>query len=115
MAKQKAQLEQELAGQGRDINDWLEMSERTFNFARYARIWFEKGDLNTKRAIFACLGSDFILKGQNVSLTLKKPFQFIFEGLSQAEAELLRLEPLQSSVNTIDYRVLTQKIPVWSG
>ena len=115
LAKHKAQLEQELAGQGRDINDWLEMSERTFNFARYARIWFEKGDLNTKRAIFACLGSDFILKGQNVSLTLKKPFQFIFEGLSQAEAELLRLEPLQSSVNTIDYRVLSQKITVWSG
>jgi len=115
LIKQKTELEQALQIQGKDKVEWIELSERTFNFARYAKTWFEKGDHDTRRAIFACLGSDLLLKDQKVELTLRKPFKFIFEGLSHAEAELLKLEPLLTTENTIDYRLLAEKIPVWSG
>lgn len=115
LLKQKTSFEEQLQAQGKEKVEWLELSEKTFNFARYAKIWFEKGNHETRRAIFACLGSDLLLKDQKISLTLRKPFKFIFEGLSHAEAELLKLEPLLNTENIIDYRVLSQKIPVWSG
>lgn len=115
LVKQKTALEQELQEQGRDIEEWVELSERTFNFCRYARMWFEKGDMDTKRAIFACLGSDLLLKDQKVGLTLKKPFQFIFEGLSQTEQELARLAPLEAAVNNGLFKDLASQIVVWSG
>jgi len=35
------------------------------------------------RAIFACLGSNLLLKDRKVLIQIKKPFTFIFEGLPQ--------------------------------
>jgi hypothetical protein len=80
--------EGDLKAQGKALEDWLKLSERTFNFARYARIWFKQGDKDTKRAIFACLGSHPYLGGQNVSIEWCKSFSLIFEKLPQAEKEL---------------------------
>jgi predicted metal-binding protein len=112
LLKEKNELEAELNATGRQIEDWVELTEKTFNFARYARIWFAKGDLQTKRTIFACLGSDFILKDGKLALTLRKPFNFIFENLSQAEKELVRLEPLNFGSNKKQMAVLTAKCPI---
>jgi len=85
LLKEKNALEADLQAQGKAIEQWLEFSERTFNFARYASLWFLNGDLETKRAIFACLGSDFILKDQKLNIQLHKPFKFIFENIKEAE------------------------------
>jgi len=115
LAKEKANLELELEAQGKTIEQWVELSERTFNFARYARVWFVRGDLETKRAIFSCLGSNFLLEDRKLALTIRKPFEFIFEGLPQAEQELERLEPVKMRVNRRDFESLSAKITVWSG
>jgi hypothetical protein len=71
--------------------------------------------LETKRAIFACLGSDLLLKDQKVQLILRKPFKIIFEGLPQAEQEIARLEPLVTAANIGRIKDVAEKIPVWSG
>jgi len=115
LLKEKNGLEADLNATGDQIEEWVDLSERTFNFARYARIWFAKGDLDTKRAIFACLGSNLLLKDQKVSIQLKKPFSFIFEGLPQAKRELVRLEPLKFGLNKGDLKDFTSKFPVLSG
>ena len=78
------------------MEQWLELSERTFNFARYASTWFTNGNLETKRAIFACLGSNLILKGQNINVDLHKPFKFIFDNLQDAEKELVQVRTSQN-------------------
>jgi hypothetical protein len=57
LIKEKAALESELKTHGKTIEEWVELSERTFNFARYAQMWFAKGDMQTRRTIFATLGS----------------------------------------------------------
>lgn len=72
-------------------------------------------DLETRRAIFACLGSHLYLQDGKLNIQLRKPFKFIFEGLPQAEQEILRLEPLKTAVNKRQYKVLAQKFPIWSG
>ena len=115
LLKEKNELEALLNATGQKIEEWLELSEKTFNFACYARDWFAKGDLNTKRAIFACLGSDLILKGKKVSIQLKKPFDIIFEGLPKAYEELIRFEPLQIELNRANFIDSISKSPILSG
>ena len=91
LLKQKAALESNISVQNREIEEWLELSERTFNFARYARVWFARGDMNTKRAIFACLGSHLIIKDQKVAITLRPVFKTIFETLPKVESEISQI------------------------
>jgi len=115
LLKEKDELETKLNATGDQIKEWVELSEKTFNFACYANVWFAKGDLNTKRAIFACLGSNLLLKDKKVSIQLKKPFNFIFEGLPQAEGELARLEPLKMGENKANLKDFASKFPLLSG
>ncbi|PIR89609.1 MAG: hypothetical protein COU07_01795 [Candidatus Harrisonbacteria bacterium CG10_big_fil_rev_8_21_14_0_10_40_38] len=88
LLKERTNLEREVQAQGKAIEDWVELSERVYNFARYARLWFEKGDREVKRAIFACLGSHLYLTGQKVAITRHKVFDMIFEALPNVEKEL---------------------------
>ena len=86
---EKSALETDLQTQSQQIEKWIELSERTFNFARYASVWFFKGDLETKRAVFACLGSDFLLKDRKLAITLRKPFKLLFDNLAEIEKEMV--------------------------
>src|SRR3989344_4710919 len=115
LLKTKNDLFSQLNQQDKEIEKWVELSERTFNFARYARIWFAKGDIETKRAIFACLGSDLILKSQKVAIKLRKPFEIMFEGLPKAEEELDRLEPLNNYAIAEQMHSFGKKFPLLSG
>lgn len=115
LLKDKSALEADFNARGQEIEEWVELTEKTFNFARYARIWFAQGDMETKRAIFACLGSDFILKDKKIALTLRKPLQFIFDGTEKIERELKRFEPARITVKSRDSGYLAQKIPLMSG
>lgn len=115
LLKEKNEIEKDLNNVGEKIEEWVELTERTFNFARYARAWFNKGDLDTKRAIFACLGSHLLLQDKKLTLQLKKPFNYIFEGLPKAENELSRLEPVKMTLNKAETEVFTLNFPILSG
>lgn len=43
-------------------DDWMELTEKAFNFATYAREHFRNGDLETKRDILMTLGENLVLK-----------------------------------------------------
>jgi site-specific DNA recombinase len=115
LLKEKSRIEDELNGQGKEKETWLEMSERTFNFARYASTWFEKGDEDVRRAIFACLGSSLILTNKKIEITLRKPFEMIFTRLPEARIEIQRLEPIEIPMNTTQFFMYNEQLPIWSG
>lgn len=115
LLKEKSRLKDELNAQGKEKEEWLEMSERTFNFARYAGIWFAKGDDSIRRAIFACLGSNLVLTNQTVDITLRKPFEMIFTRVPEAQREFARLEPMEMQMNTTQFFTCLQQLPIWSG
>lgn len=89
LVKRKNALENALNAQGEEQEEWMELSERTFNFARYARIWFEKGDDTTRRAILACLGSNLVLKDRKINVTLHPLFNSIVIHKEKIEQELV--------------------------
>jgi len=115
LLKEKSKLEDDLNVQGKEKEKWLEMSERTFNFARYAGIWFAKGDDDIRRAIFACLGSSLVLSDQKIQITLRKPFEMIFTRLPEVRAEFARLEPQEIPTTSTQFFSCLQQLPIWSG
>ena len=48
---------------------WIELTEKTFDFACYAREAFAKGDLTTKKEILIALGENFTLEDQKLVIT----------------------------------------------
>ncbi len=98
LTQKKQSLEVAVKTKGQEIDEWLELSERTFNFARYARIWFANGDLDTKRAIVACLGSNLLLKDGKLNIQLHPMFQSIFNNVVEAEKDLVAARTSQNVV-----------------
>ncbi len=63
----------------RRISKWVELTENTFNFACYARHWFEHGDKLQKRSILQGICSNLILQDKIVRVDDESPVQFIEE------------------------------------
>lgn len=87
LVKRKSALEEELNDTGKEIEQWVELSERTFNFACYASIWFEKGDYDTKRAILQALGTNLSLKDKKLNVALHPFFNSFIENKKSLELE----------------------------
>lgn len=113
LLKEKAVLENDLSTHSKKMDEWVTLSERTFNFACNARIWFARGDMEAKRAIFACLGSHLLLKDQKVLITLRKPFEFIFENKEAAEKELSMVRTSKKLDNKRQIASILANCPIW--
>lgn len=107
LLRRKELLESEIQSQGRQIEQWLELSERTFNFARYARVWFLQGDMNVRRAILACLGSNLLFKEGKLMIQLRPTLQSIFENVGQREKDFV-------SARTSEYVAIKGKTPAFA-
>jgi len=115
LLKQKIALEGDVKAQGKTIEDWLVLSERTFNFACYARAHFNNGTMETKRAVFAALGSHLIIKNQKINVELHPYYKVIFENLDAAEKELIKVRTSESVVNKREILEILAKCPALRG
>ena len=93
LLKEKFDLEEQLKFTGERITKWVELSERTFNFARHAKHWFESGDLNTKRQILQGLGSNLTLTDKSLQVDLVEPFQLIQNAVAEVKEISSMFEP----------------------
>lgn len=66
---QLLRVDEELGNTEKRADDWLELTEKAFNFATYARVHFRTGDLAAKRDILMTLGENLLLKDQKLTLT----------------------------------------------
>lgn len=107
----KGGLEEQMKKLGTRVNDWLELTEEAFNFACYARYWFEHGDIETKRKIFSALGSNIELKNKSVLVTLQKPLQFISDTKIEIDKITRRFEPANNTDIAIQTELLQTENP----
>lgn len=77
LLKEKASLLESLNNTDGRIDKWIELTEKTFNFACYARHWFTNGDKETRKQVLLGIGSNLTLKDGIVGVDLQKPLQFI--------------------------------------
>lgn len=111
--KERTALESDLKAQGKAVDGWLELSERTFNFARYAHLHFSNGDLETRRTVLACIGSHLVIKDQKLHVELRKVFNFITENKEVAENELVQVRTSENAEKQKGTIALEQMVPVW--
>lgn len=74
-----SKLREQLKNTESRADKWLELTERTFNYATYARVAFMKGDDMKKKELLLTLGSNPILKNQNLDVEAYKWFVPIAE------------------------------------
>ena len=71
----------------------MELSSKTFDFACYARHWFNEGDLKTKTQILATLGKNLVIKDKKLLIDQHKPFFLIKKAKENITDYIEKLEP----------------------
>lgn len=82
LLQEKSVIERELSNTSLRVNEWVDLTIKTFHFATYAKAWFDKGDYETKTAILRALGVTFTLKDRSLLLDLKGPYVVIKKGVA---------------------------------
>lgn len=95
--------------------NWLELTEKTFDFACYARIRFINGDIETKKAILAAIGSNWTLKDGKLSIQANECLQPIINGYPALEKEYLALEPVKLPLSKAKTERLNSVFTRWQG
>lgn len=93
LLQEKASVERELTNTSLRVNEWVDLTIKSFHFATYAKAWFDKGDYETKTAILRALGVTFTLKDRSLLLELKGPYVVIKKGVAAGlfESPMLKL------------------------
>lgn len=74
------------------VEKWVELSQKTFEFACYARYKFTNGSLHEKRVILQTIGSNLILKDKKLFVDVLKPYLIIEKSKKQVERITATLE-----------------------
>lgn len=101
--------------QGKEIEEWVKLTEQTFNFACYASAWFRNGDMDTKRAIFGALGAHLILKDRKIAIELHPYFKTIAEKRDIVENEIEEVITSEKVDMTVPLVIFRTKCPVLRG
>lgn len=75
--KEKKQLEDQMKTLDERVDQWEELSIKTFEFAYYARYHFEHGTLMDKMIILQTIGLNFLIENKTLRLTIPKPYKDI--------------------------------------
>ncbi|MBU6321630.1 MAG: zinc ribbon domain-containing protein [Patescibacteria group bacterium] len=113
---EKDRLQALLKDTDKRVENWLEVAERGFNFAEKAAEVFaeakENDDLETRKEIFAALGSDLVLKDRKLCISwdnLLFPMQTMAK---EVHAIYDRLEPVENPAITSDYGEIYSQNPI---
>jgi DNA invertase Pin-like site-specific DNA recombinase len=108
LLKEKDRLEELLKDTGHRVRQWVEVTEKTFEFACRARAWFAHGDATRKKIILAAVGSNLTLRNKTLLIEAKNPFLLLEKSLAHGSTAQAPLEPTS-------YRLpKTQKEPLGS-
>ena len=109
------QMKENLRGTEARADKWLELTEKTFNFATYARQAFITGRLELKKEILMALGKSAIIKDKKLYIEPNYWLVPIKNEYPVLEAEYLRLEPTKIPMNKTKTEALASVCTRWQG
>ena len=108
-------LKQQLRETDGHAKKWLELTEKTFNFAACARKEFLMRDMQTKKEILMALGQNPMLKDKKLSIQANEWLKPIAESYPVLEKEYRRLELAKVGTNKEQNEDLTSLRLRWRG
>ena len=96
-------------------DEWLELTERTFNFATYAHKVFLDGGIEDKKEILVALGSNPVLKDKILSISTNKWFKRIQQDYPTLLAQYERLELHKAPISKAQNRALDAVRTGWGA
>ena len=112
-----SQLKENLRGTETRAEKWLELTEKTFSFATYARKAFitaeGKKGLELKKEILLALGKTPIIKDQKLMIEPNEWFAKIENDYPELEKKYLRLEPQKVLTDTVKTDALDSIRTTW--
>jgi len=115
LVKEKTRIEAEIRRTEERVDEWMDLTERTFNFANKFSRCFDKGDYEKKTIILSALGQNFELKDGNLAIDLKKSLFVIKKGLESEPLKKARLEPALLRVLQPKNSPVRTAFSQWSG
>jgi hypothetical protein len=112
LMKDKARTQESLNDTDKRVEKWLEIGERTFNFACYAKNWFSNGTAQDKATILQSLGSNLILKDKKLAIELKKSLMAIIHVAERVPQIRGTFEPAKFGLDKGKLDALYSKSPV---
>lgn len=110
---EKKEVKDKLENTDKRANKWLELSEKTFHFATYARYWFVNGTNEQKRGILQTLGSNLTLNDQKVLINLDEPFMILKKFKENEAKSLEKLEHIESVDLLGNIEAYATQFPNW--
>ncbi len=104
LLEQRESLEEQLKEADQVQDEYMELTEKTFNFATYARYWFKEGDSDAKTLILKSLGYNLTLQGKKINFPIQKPFFLVRKSYEDLTAQMAKEEPMKKfdeSINTV--------------
>jgi len=111
LIKEKARLEEVLNDASGRVEKWLNVAEKTFDFACCAREWFAKGGPEEKGTILQAIGSNLILKDKKLHIQLKKPLVLIEKVVRRVPPAREGFEPKNKGLNERELEQFYTKNP----
>lgn len=115
LQKDLANLKEQLTKTETRAEKWIELTEKTFNFATYALTWFNEGTPDQKKEIVTALCSNPIIKDQKLLIEANEWFVPIQEGYPPLKREYERLELGKTPLNKVKSEAKASLITHWHG
>lgn len=83
-------LEDKLTRLGEQFEQWVDLTVKTFQFSSMAKNRFENGSIDDKRTILRAFGSNLIVNGKQLDITIRTPFEKIqnaIRGISEVRTQ----------------------------
>jgi site-specific DNA recombinase len=109
------QLKQNLRETESRAERWIELTEKTFRYATYARKAFLEGGLELKKEILMAIGKAPIIKDGKLTIEPNKWLVPIKNGYPALAAEYARLEPMKMPMNKAKKEALASLRAHWLG
>ena len=110
---EKARIKENIDNYDHRIDDWLELTEKAFDFISCAQKAFETGDLDTKRAILAAIGKNITLLDGKIHIEPEEWLIPIADKYPALEREYKMFEPAKNTDFTHKNEILAPIRTAW--
>lgn len=111
--RQRDNFKEQLDGFEHRVNQWVELTEKTLNFATKAPLAFQSGDLEQKRQILATIGSNLTLTDETLGITPYKPFEIIHDYYTHNPSMKEAFEPKKKAAIQVKEDDIIPPSSVW--